>query len=179
MIVLFLCPIGVRNAHDAATATAIRNGSGLTPSWCAMSTPIGAAMSAVATLLSTSERLIVTIINAARTATTGNPAVQLTIVLAMSAVPPLDSNAVPIGINDPSKMMTGHSTDSYNCVSGTIFSRLRTLERLHGTIVGDIPAFHVQLGHAVEGIAAQRYRGALGDHRQVLQSICQRAQAQA
>ena len=30
MMMLFLCPIGVRNAHDAATATPINSESGLT-----------------------------------------------------------------------------------------------------------------------------------------------------
>ena len=47
MIVLFLCPMGVRNAHEAATATPIRNGSGFTLSRPAISTAIGAAITAV------------------------------------------------------------------------------------------------------------------------------------
>ena len=64
---LFLCPMGVRNAQDAPTATAIRNGSGLTPSLLAMSTAMGAEITAVAVLLSTSDRVITTIIRMVRT----------------------------------------------------------------------------------------------------------------
>ena len=63
MSVLFLCPIGVKNAQDAATATPIKNGSGLTPSRPAISTAIGAAMTAVAVLFMTSDKVIVTAIN--------------------------------------------------------------------------------------------------------------------
>ncbi len=58
---LHWCPMGVRNAHDAPTATAIKNGSGCRPSVPEMPTAIGAMMNAVAALLMMSERHMVTI----------------------------------------------------------------------------------------------------------------------
>ncbi len=63
MSVLFLWPMGVRNAQEAATATAIRNGSALTPSRAATSRATGAAMTAVAVLFMTSDSVIVTIMS--------------------------------------------------------------------------------------------------------------------
>src|SRR5210317_484181 len=111
-MVLFLWPMGVRNAQDAATATAIRNESGLASRRVAISTAIGAAISAVATLFNTSERVMVTSISMVRTATVGRPVVHSTMALATSVVPPLVSSAVPIGIMEPSSTITGHSTES-------------------------------------------------------------------
>ncbi len=61
-----------------------------------------------------------TIIKMPRTATVGRFSDQSTIVLAMSAVPPLCSSAVPIGIKHPSSTITGHSTDWYSRDNGTI-----------------------------------------------------------
>ena len=58
---LHWCPMGVRNAHDAPTATAIKNGSGCRPRVSEMPTAIGAMMNAVAALLMMSERHMVTI----------------------------------------------------------------------------------------------------------------------
>src|SRR5210317_1303544 len=110
-MVLFLWPMGVRNAQDAATATAIRNESGLASRRVAISMAIGAAISAVATLLKTSERVMVRSIRTVGTAAVGQPAVQSTIVLATRVVPPLSSKAVPIGIIEPRRTITGHSTE--------------------------------------------------------------------
>src|SRR5210317_361936 len=111
-MVLFLWPMGVRNAQDAATATAIRNESGLASSRVAISMPMGAAISAVATLFNTSERVMVTSIRMVSTATVGQPAVQSTIALATRVLPPLFSRAAPIGIIEPRRTITGHSTEA-------------------------------------------------------------------
>ncbi len=110
--VLFLCPIGVRKAHEAATATPIRKGSGLTCSVLAMSRAIGAEITAVAVLFITSDRVMVTTISKASTAGAGRSPARPTMPRAISAVPPLASSAAPIGIIEPSSTMTGHSTDS-------------------------------------------------------------------
>ena len=59
---LFWCPIGVRNAHDAATATAIKNGSGLTLSFSAAVRPTGPITTAVAALLMILDSAMVTTI---------------------------------------------------------------------------------------------------------------------
>jgi hypothetical protein len=76
--VLFLCPIGVRNAAEAATATAIRNGSGLTARRSAMVIATGAATMAVAVLLRMSDSVIVTTISTVRIAQAGQPSVSVT-----------------------------------------------------------------------------------------------------
>ena len=73
--VLFLCPIGVKNAQDAATATHIKNGSAFTPRLSAMSIAIGAAITAVAVLFMTSDSVIVTIIRTVSTTIADEPAV--------------------------------------------------------------------------------------------------------
>src|SRR5210317_1850804 len=111
MRVLFLWPIGVRKAHDAATATPIRNGSGLTLRRAAISIAMGAAMTAVAVLFMTSDNVIVTITRSVKTTTGENPADKSTMLPAINAVPPVDCSAPPIGIMEPSRTMTGHSTD--------------------------------------------------------------------
>ena len=77
-----------------------------------MSTPIGAAIRAVATLLSTSERVMVTTIRIASTTLPATPASPSTMACAISAVPPLASRAAPMGSSEPSSTITGHSTDS-------------------------------------------------------------------
>ena len=102
----------MRNALDAATATAIRNGSGFTPSRDAISTATGAAITAVAVLFMTSDKVIVTMISRVRTTAGENPDASETIPSAISVVPPVACNAAPIGIMLPSSTMTGHSTDS-------------------------------------------------------------------
>jgi len=65
--------MGVRKAQEAPTATAIRNGSILTPNEIAIPDAIGAIISAVAALLITSERHIVIIIIIANINQWGKP----------------------------------------------------------------------------------------------------------
>ena len=61
-MVLFLCPIGVRKAQDADTATAIRNVSAFKFSVCASCMLIGAITKVVAVLFKTSDSVMVIII---------------------------------------------------------------------------------------------------------------------
>jgi len=93
MIVLFLCPIGVRKAHEAATATAIRKGSGLTPRLPAICTEMGAAIRQVATLFRKSDRVMVTIISTVSVTQAGAPAVRATMPSAISWALPAFSKA--------------------------------------------------------------------------------------
>ena len=60
-MVLFLCPIGVRKAHDAETATAIRNVSVFKFSVCANCMLIGAITKVVAVLFKISDSVMVII----------------------------------------------------------------------------------------------------------------------
>ena len=101
--------MGVRNALDAATATAIRNGSGETSRLAAIWMPTGAATMVVAVLFSTSDRVIVTSISTVSTTHAGSPWANPTSAPAISSVPPELSSAAPNGIIDPSKTTTGHS----------------------------------------------------------------------
>ena len=73
---------------------------------------IGAAITAVAVLFMMSDRVMVTTINRVSTTQGAAPSVTSTIAWATTAVPPLASSAVPIGIIEPSRTMTGHSIDS-------------------------------------------------------------------
>ncbi len=77
-----------------------------------MSTAIGAAMTAVAVLFMTSDSVIVTTTRSSNTNPADSPADRSTMPPAISAVPPVASSALPIGIMDPSSTMTGHSTES-------------------------------------------------------------------
>jgi hypothetical protein len=103
--------MGVRKAAEAATATAIRNGSGLTSSVSAMVIATGAATIAVAVLLSMSDSVIVTTISTVRIAQAGQPSVRSR-PSAISAVPPEVSSAAPSGIIEPRSTTTGHSIRS-------------------------------------------------------------------
>ena len=60
MSVLFWCPMGVRKAQEAPTATAMRKGSELTPSHPAVPMAMGHMTAAVAALFMRSERNMVT-----------------------------------------------------------------------------------------------------------------------
>ena len=99
----------MRNAEEAATATAIRNGSGETPSDCAIWMPTGAATMVVAVLLSTSDSDMVTTIRTVRTTQAGSPSVSPTSAPAINSVPPEVSSAAPSGIIEPKSTITGHS----------------------------------------------------------------------
>ena len=80
---------------------------------------MGAAIKAVATLLSMSDSVIVTTMMMTNINTTDSPSVHSIMVFAINSAAPLLSSAIPIGISEPSNTMTGHSIDSYNCVKGT------------------------------------------------------------
>ena len=110
--VFSLDPKATLHALDAATATPIKNGSGLTSSRAAISIAMGAAITAVAVLFMTSESVIVTTTSKVSTTTGEKPAEISTIPPAMSAVPPVACSAPPIGIMHPNSTMTGHSTES-------------------------------------------------------------------
>ena len=112
MSVLFLWPIGVKKAQDAPIATPIRYESGLTLRRCAISTATGAAIIAVATLFITSESVMVTMISKTKISTGENNSDKPTKLDAINAVPPVASKALPIGIIEPKRTITGHSMDS-------------------------------------------------------------------
>ena len=81
---------------------------------------------------------------------------------------------MPCGVFQPRQVHT-----SYCCLDGRgVFCGLHAGRRPHGPVVGQIRTLGVELGHHVRGIPAQRRRGSLGKHRQMLQSVRQRAFAQ-
>jgi len=81
----------------AATATPMRNGSASAPSSTAISTAIGAAMTAVAVLFMMSDRVMVTTISSARTRAGDQPAASVTMPSAMIDVAPVVSRAATCG----------------------------------------------------------------------------------
>ena len=87
-----------------------------------MSTATGAAMTAVAVLFMTSDNVIVTMISRVRTKAGDSPEDSVTIPSAISDVPPVDCSALPIGIIEPSRTITGHSIESYTSRTGTMLS---------------------------------------------------------
>ena len=73
----------------SATAAAIRKGSGLTPSWSAIWTAIGAVTTAVAVLFNRSDSVITAAISNVKITAGDAPAAMVRMPFAISAVPPL------------------------------------------------------------------------------------------
>ena len=104
--------MGVRKAAEAATATAIRKGSGETLRLSAMAMPTGgAATMTVALLLMTSESVMVTTIEDGEHGPDRQPLGQpRKRVRDQRRWPPEVSSAAPSGIIEPSSTITGQAT---------------------------------------------------------------------
>ena len=109
-MVLFLCPIGVRKAHDADTATAIRNVSVFKFSVCANCMLIGAITKVVAVLFKISDSVMVIIIIIAIINQGTIYDAYFVKIWTIISVVPLLSRAAPKGITEAKRIITGHST---------------------------------------------------------------------
>ena len=105
--------MGVKKEHDAPMAVAMRNGSTCTFRVCAKLIAMGAITTVVAALFMKSDRDMVTIINTVSVRMGEMCEVGCNTPWAISVVPPVVCNAVPIGIIAASKILTGQSMLSY------------------------------------------------------------------
>ena len=112
--------MGVRKAQEAATATAIRNGSADTPSRSDNVIAIGAMTTAVAALFMMSDSVMVTTMISTSTRTGPAPDASARMASAISAVAPVVCSAWPTGMSAPNSTMTGQSTLSYTSRNGTM-----------------------------------------------------------